>query len=1223
MKIEGRELPPVVPQPQRPTEGGRPSLPATAEAQVRKVFNPVGSQLGFYMNEGTYNPNSVQDVEDYIKSNDLNPSDRRYMRTFAIGTEENFSSAAAFIKSRRDDLETLDNATGKNLMISDLPTIASVVLMGAGFAARSATMLLRASTARSGLSFGQPAARTAVGAGARIGALETAIVETSLGSVDVLNAASTEGDALNAAENAALNVAMATTLGLIAGGAIGGALGKPDVKKVLLKPKPPKADKTPTAQLDSLPPSDPSDQSIGPIPSLAERKRVKLQTYDEYVNALDQNPTDDDIGLGYAGGWFTNSPLLKSVPAPLRTEVRDPDIPDYAKESLLALAANHAMVFLRNKLGKGTGTSVHIESNVKAGEWFKALDVLDENYRKVSPRGQTTFLNVPVGEYVEKVRRAIGKDSFAPDEWYNHIGRMVIDDIPYEKMTPEEASSVQAVKSFFEKFGNELEAEGLINPRDMFEDVFSKTDSRLGKANSVVQGIIEANRRWMLGTDLEEGVLKLEKANSRLYKLSPKRNIEKIGYNEEKIRLLEKRLRFVRKKAKHFAPMLAKMDKATTIDDLIALRPDLDLTEKMDAALTNLGNSISDMRDQIDNALDMIERAETSGRSAKPNYFMRIFDRPAIEKNRDAFRQILIGHFKENPEIISRGKGRLFQVQTMAVDPASLAKRADDTIDTILGEIDEDEIDAIFTGVGKSGPLASRRLNIPNEKIKDFIVTDVKEIMIAYTNRVAPKLEYHKKFKNPETGAIFSLDQQTDYMRERMEADGVSKVKIDRFIKNFRASYDRIVGSTLKRPDAIDTKIANALRTATQWTFLTGSGVAAIADVSTVFMDHELDVIGRGLLSAIDGSSMKLSKRELNLAGAALEITAGTTHLRYVESLTNNIFNKSTADKMNNVFHTLNGLGPVTVAAKMLDGLLRGHTLIEASINLSKNKASPFEVEFLGRYNIDKDMALNIATSNYQKSDKGLYLPNTESWTDESAVGAFRSALNAGVMNRVISGAPADKPIMADGVAYIPDSLANKLPFNLPKDDGVQGYSRVESGLLALPFTFYSYSFGALSAITSNYASGSVRNKAAHLTVSMALGYSIVKYRTPEWAWDEMSMQDKLARAFDFSGLAAIYSDMAYRAISMHNDLGFEASLPIKPKFQGDPSTAGAIASLGGAPADWTYEVGKGITQLLSGDTGDGAKSILKMVPFIGVLPMGDDLKDLAKSVASTMPNRQ
>ncbi len=1201
MKIEERKLPPVVPTQSPPVEGGKSTLSSTFDAQVRKTFSPVGAGLGFYMSSGTYNPNGVQDVEDYIKANNLNPSDRRYMRSFGIGTEENFSSAIKFIDTRNTDAETLDNATGVNLFFTDIPTLTSVALMGAGFAARSATAALRLNSSRTGLSFGQTLTRTPAGTAARLGALETGVVETGIESLNVLSAAVSDGEALNAAENAALNITMATTLGLVAGGAIGGALGKA-TRTVPSKPLTPET-------ADTL-----------PIPSLAERKKVKLEQYAKYVEDLDKEPTEEELGLGYAGGWFVNSPLLKSVPAPLRTEVRDPEIPDYAKESLLGLAGNHAMVFLRNKLGLGTGTSVFIESGVRAGQWFKALDVLDENYRKVSPRGQTTFLNVPVGEYVEKVRRAIGKDSFAPDEWYSHIGRLTIDDVPYETMTPEEAASVQAVKSFFAKYGDELEAEGLINPRDMFEDVFTKSDARLGQAESVVQGIIRANKRWMLGDDVVDEIADLEKSKKLL---DPKADANEIISINIKLSNLNTRLAVVKKNAPYFAPLIAKIDGARTIDDLVAMRTDLDLTPKMETALGNIGDSINDMRDQIDNALEMIERAEVSGRSAKPNYFMRIFNRPEIEKNRDAFRAILVQHFKENPEIISRGEDKLFNVQTLAVDPVSLAKRADDTIDTILGEVDEDEIDAIFTGVGKSGPLASRRLNIPNEKIKDFIVTDVKELMIAYTNRVAPKLEYHKRFKNPETGGIFSLDQQTDYLRKRMQADGVSKVKIDRFIKNFRGSYDRIVGSTLKRPDAIDTKIAHALRTATQWTFLTGSGVAATADVATVFMDHELEVIGRGLLSAIDGSSIKLAKRELNLAGAALEITMGTTHLRYVESLTRNIFNKSTADKMNNVFHTLNGLGPVTVAAKIFDGLLRGHTLIEASINLTNGSASPFEIEFLGRYNITKDMALNIATSPYQKSDKGLYLPNTESWTDQSAVGAFRSALNAGVLNRVISGAPADKPLMADGVAYIPDSLANKLPFDLPVDEGVEGYRRVESGLLALPFTFYAYSFGALSSITSNYASGSVRNKSAHLIVSMALGYSIVKYRTPEWAWDEMSMADKLARAFDFSGLAAIYSDMAYRALSMQNDLGFEGSFPIKPKFQSEPDVFAAAASLGGAPADWTYEVSKGIGQLISGDTGDGAKSILKMVPFIGVLPMGDDIKDLAKSVASTMPNRQ
>jgi len=120
----------------------------------------------------------------------------------------------------------------------------------------------------------------------------------------------------------------------------------------------------------------------------------------------------------------------------------------------------------------------------------------------------------------------------------------------------------------------------------------------------------------------------------------------------------------------------------------------------------------------------------------------------------------------------------------------------------------------------------------------------------------------------------------------------------------------------------------------------------------------------------------------------------------------------------------------------------------------------------------------------------------------------------------------------------------------------VQGYRRAESGLLALPFTFYSYTMGALSKITANHAAGAVRNRMAHAAASMALGYTIVKVRTPSWAWDDMDFEDKVARSFDFSGLAAIYTDMGYRAIAMQNELGFESNFPIQPKFDGGTDTS-------------------------------------------------------------------
>ena len=127
-----------------------------------------------------------------------------------------------------------------------------------------------------------------------------------------------------------------------------------------------------------------------------------------------------------------------------------------------------------------------------------------------------------------------------------------------------------------------------------------------------------------------------------------------------------------------------------------------------------------------------------------------------------------MAHFRENNEIIRVGDDGLFKVVKLATDDASVAKRADQTIDNILGETDEDAIDAIFTGFGRSGPLMSRRLNIPNSKIKDYIVTDIKELMIGYTGRVAPKIEFHKSFRNPENGKLMTLEARIDRDWETM-----------------------------------------------------------------------------------------------------------------------------------------------------------------------------------------------------------------------------------------------------------------------------------------------------------------------------------------------------------------------------------------------------------------------------------------------------------------------
>lgn len=1219
-----------------------PTFGQTGNAQYGRIFDPIAESLRFYTKNSDYDADSIENAQTYVNSRpDLSQSEARRILTFGIGSPDNLANEIKFIEDQRKRQSTITRSSGVNRFFSDPSLHFSIAIPYAGVGAslslgKALNNIQRASRAAgigprltqaarrefgddlsfiaqtqpelltlakgigpkravaAEMAFSKPATMAANASSlmrgqsltaaqiGKLGALDAAVIDGSMSLTEALTEIGMGGDPVDELTNAALLTTGTTLFGGALGYSFGAVLGRP----------------------------------------LREGARTQAfnQRYREYLNNVSDKPLDRGEDISYAGKWFTDSWFYRALPNPLKVEIGDSQIPNWAKEDLLSVGGDNGVPTIQNQRGQSHGNSVFIEAGRRQGDWYQTLEVINENYRQVNPVGATEVLNVPVGGYIESVRKKLGKDVISPEDWYNHIGRLYLDEVPYDKMTGQEAASVQAFESFMRRYEDELVSEGLINSKDIFEENYLKDAGRQFELISVTNSIIRQNRRWM-NKGLNYIAHKIENKSNILKKLS--RTEQGRGLTDKQLRLrknVEDEIARLQETQQKFENMFEKINAAQSIDELANLYNQLDLTLPMREALKELGKAMDETRVRIDNALQVLERGK--GRTTA-RHFPTFYNRRAIEADREGFKGILIKWFRENPEVMRKNDKGLYEFKKLSTAPDDLAERADDTIDAILGETDDDTIDAIFTGFGRSGPLMSRRLNIPRKLIKDYIATDIKDVMIAYTQRVAPRLEFHKKFKNPETGKLMSLEERIVYMRNRLRQDGVSQKKIDRYIKNFVGTYDRVVGGAIKNPDAIDTRIAEGLRSVTTWTYLGGSTIAAIGDLASLFMDHELSVLGKGLLSSMDDVSLGMGKKELNLAGEALEIALGTTQLRYMESLSSNSLRRSVFDKTNNAFFTLNLLGPFTVAMKSMDSLLRGHTIIEASQKLLNGKANEYERTFLARYNINEDMARRIVAMPFERSNNGLFLPNTKAWDDEDAVKAFRNALRSGVMNRIIMGTPADKPLVMDGVAYIPEGLAKTLPFSnkLPVDPRVKGYRRIESGLLALPFTFYTYTFGALNKITANYAAGAVRNRLSHAAIAMILGGMIVKIRTPNYVWDNMDTEDKIARAFDFSGLAAIYSDMGYRAIAMAHELGFENNFPIQPKFMADPDPLGAIISLGGAPADWTYNLGAAIGDMLQGDYNDGVKGLIRSMPLIDALGIAGGLRDDALSIANQLPN--
>ena len=232
----------------------------------------------------------------------------------------------------------------------------------------------------------------------------------------------------------------------------------------------------------------------------------------------------------------------------------------------------------------------------------------------------------------------------------------------------------------------------------------------------------------------------------------------------------------------------------------------------------------------------------------------------------------------------------------------------------------------------------------------------------------------------------------------------------------------------------------------------------------------------------------------------------------------------------------------------------------------------------------------------------------------EEAVMQFRAALNSGVLNTIMSGTPADKPIITDGVVYIPMSVASK--FGMTEHPKYRGYARIENGLMGLPFQFYSFALANVNKTVGAMAQGQIKNRTLGAATMMGLAYMSMQLRTPDFIWDEMNARDKFARTFDMSGIMALYSDIFYT--SMHTSLalggpnitgGF-----ISPKFNQQGSVIDGLTGLSGAGPSWGFEMAKGVVDFSNGNYGTGARTIVRNLPFSNMWFWKDQVNQMTYS---------
>lgn len=570
-------------------------------------------------------------------------------------------------------------------------------------------------------------------------------------------------------------------------------------------------------------------------------------------------------------------------------------------------------------------------------------------------------------------------------------------------------------------------------------------------------------------------------------------------------------------------------------------------------------------KDDIARTLDQMEAAKA--------------DRLAIEE--------MERRWRDAPE---RGQWKTVEASTA---PADIQARAERMVDEILGEAEPDlaaaHRDPVRPTFGRH-----RQFDIPNRMllkdgpegngIADFIETDYLLVQRVYADRMGPAIELSRTFGNLADGVSGpdGFEAALDFARmtelsawsnaNKAALAGKSPEETARMFSDHWAPmerdmlhlFDRVANRVIRQPDRWDNRAATVLKDWSRLTFMGLSGLNALQETGALIMRHGATKVFRAAFMSVDSemeAAMKAGVMEMQKAGAILDVAMGGALSSFAETGMDATYG-STAERWiraaSNRYFNWNGLAPITARFKELDAMIRVHDTLEKIDMVRLGVATEEQIADLSRFGISVDTAKRISREPIMQNEGGHWLANTDMWGDEDLVRTFRAAIAQGNENTILMATAADKPIIVDGTAYIrkggfADQYARRLGLREVGD-----YWQVQSGLMSLPFSFWNYGIAATNKLLLSSIDDPSAQKLSGLAAMIGLGYMIAQVRTDPGQWQGLSIEDRVARAVDQSGVTGLVGTYAnlFQGASIAtlgvNPLPFERTRGLRTPSLGD-----------------------------------------------------------------------
>lgn len=327
--------------------------------------------------------------------------------------------------------------------------------------------------------------------------------------------------------------------------------------------------------------------------------------------------------------------------------------------------------------------------------------------------------------------------------------------------------------------------------------------------------------------------------------------------------------------------------------------------------------------------------------------------------------------------------------------------------------------------IGRAGFTKSRSLLIPDERIEDFLESDINHVMESYLRQIGPEIELTARFGSKDMGEQIRQvsEEYTQLIRDAKTPKERAKLEKQRSadLRDIEGMRDRLIGTygAPKDPRSFFVRAGRVARNVNFLRLLGGMTISALPDLARPMMQHGLAKSLRPLgVMLRNMSAIKVAKKDLREMAVGLDYVL-STRTKAIADLTDPYSRRSALEKGLNwgtqKFGNWSLMNQWNTTLKSWSGLIVQSRILDNAQLLSAGKEVPQkEIRKLAQLGIDQGMLGRIAEqySKHGEDMDGLLTGHSHLWDDRVVREAFQAAVLKDVDSTIVTPGAGDTPLM-------------------------------------------------------------------------------------------------------------------------------------------------------------------------------------------------------------------